>query len=89
MTPKPYDPRIHDVAGWYVCEYVHGTMVFWDGGLSRGQPVSTIPWAKSPPGKSVSSHATGLWSAGMEPLKAENGFLNDLPCMPLVGILEV
>jgi hypothetical protein len=63
-------------------------MAFWDGGLSRRQLVSTIPWAKSPPGMAVSSHATGLWSTGMEPIKANDTFLNNLPCMPLVGILH-
>jgi len=87
MQPEPYNPRKHDVAGWFVCEYVHGAMAFWDGGLSRGQLMSTIPWAKSPPGKSVLSHATGIWSAGMEPLRVEDKFLDALPCMPLVGIL--
>ena len=88
MQPKPYDPRRHDVAGWFVCEYVHGTMAFWDGGLSRGQQISTIPWAKAPTEKAIITKATGMWSSELTPLKVGDKFTNSLPSMPLVGILH-
>ena len=40
-----YDPRKHDVAGWFVSEKLDGTRCFWDGGLTRGLPTEQVPWA--------------------------------------------
>ena len=40
-----YDPAKHNVAGWFISEKLDGTRCFWDGGLSRGLPTDSIPWA--------------------------------------------
>jgi hypothetical protein len=88
-----YDPSKHDVAGWFVSEKLDGTRCFWDGGLSRGLPTDTIPWAsvidpKTGKKKSkIKAIATGLWSRYGNPIMAPDRFLNQLPCCPLDGEL--
>ena len=32
-------------AGWYVSEKLDGTRCFWDGGVTRGVPTESVPWA--------------------------------------------
>src|SRR4051812_13731200 len=40
-----YDAEKHDIAGFYISEKLDGTRCFWDGGISRGEPTASVPWA--------------------------------------------
>jgi hypothetical protein len=88
-----YDPSKHNVAGWFVSEKLDGTRCFWDGGLSRGLPTDTVPWANTIDPKTgkkkakIKPIATGLWSRYGNPIMAPDRFLNQLPCCPLDGEL--
>ena len=88
-----YDPSKFNVAGWFISEKLDGTRCFWDGGLSRGQPTDTIPWASILDPKTgqkkgkIKPVATGLWSRYGNPIMAPDSFLNQLPCCPLDGEL--
>lgn len=88
-----YNPQKHKIAGWYVSEKLDGTRCFWDGGLSRGLPTETIPWASiidpktGKRKKKIKPVATGLWSRYGNPIMAPDWFLNQLPSCPLDGEL--
>ena len=88
-----YDPSKSTVAGWFISEKLDGTRCFWDGGLSRGQPTDTVPWASVIDPKTgkrkakIKPVATGLWSRYGNPILAPDTFLNQLPCCPLDGEL--
>ena len=88
-----YDPRKHDVAGWFVSEKLDGTRCFWDGGLTRGLPTEQVPWASIIDPKTgekkakVKPLSTGLWSRYGNPIMAPDWWLNQLPCCPLDGEL--
>jgi hypothetical protein len=88
-----YDPRKHNVAGWFVSEKLDGTRCFWDGGITRGLPTETVPWASIIDPKTgqkkakIKPVATGLWSRYGNPIMAPDWWLNQLPCCPLGGEL--
>lgn len=88
-----YDPAKHNVAGWFISEKCDGTRCFWDGGLTRGLPTDTVPWASVIDPKTgkrkakIKPVATGLWSRYGNPIMAPDTFLNRLPCVPLDGEL--
>ncbi|MHC4371757.1 MAG: hypothetical protein ACYSW8_29430 [Planctomycetota bacterium] len=91
-----YDPtakKVPDISGWFVSEKLDGTRCFWDGGLSRGLPTETVPWASVTDPKTgnrkgkIKPVATGLWSRYGNPIMAPDWFLNSLPCIPLDGEL--
>jgi len=88
-----YDPHKHNVAGWFISEKLDGTRCFWDGGLTRGLPTESIPWASVTDPKTgqkkakIKPVATGLWSRYGNPIIAPDAFLNLLPCCPLDGEL--
>jgi DNA ligase-1 len=83
----------YNVAGHYISNKLDGTRCFWDGGLSRGLPTATVPWAniydpKTGDRKSkIKPVASGLWSRYGNPIMAPDWWLNQLPCMPLDGEL--
>lgn len=83
----------HDLTGWYMSEKLDGTRCFWDGGISRGLPTKTVPWANimhpktGEPKKKIKPVSTGLWSRYGNPIIAPDWFLNQLPCCPLDGEL--
>lgn len=88
-----YKPGKSKVGGWFLSEKLDGTRCLWDGGVSRGLPTESVPYASvlhpktgKPKGK-VKSIATGLWSRYGNPIMAPDWFLNTLPCMPLDGEL--
>lgn len=91
-----YDPtakKVPDITGWFISEKLDGTRCFWDGGLSRGLPTETVPWANIIDPKTgnrkgkIKPVATGLWSRYGNPIMAPDSFLNQLPCVPLDGEL--
>lgn len=92
MLAQVYDPNKHTCAGKYVSEKLDGTRAYWDGGVSRGAPLVTVPWAnvRDKTGavkKNLPSLATGLWSRYGNPIMAPDWFLNQMPCCPLDGEL--
>ena len=92
-TGQPLEPGQHDVAGWLVSEKLDGTRCFWDGGLSRGLPTESVPWASVTDPKTgerkakIKPIATGLWSRYGNPIMAPDWWLNRLPACPLDGEL--
>lgn len=93
MLSNTYDPSKHNIAGYYMSEKLDGFRAFWDGGISRGQPTISIPWANVLNPKTGSQKdkirpiATGLWSRYGNPIMAPDWFLNELPCCPFDGEL--
>lgn len=84
-----YDPKKHDLTGWYLSEKLDGMRCLWDGGITRGVPCSEVPWAntakdhirKEPP------LSTGLWSRYGKAIHAPDWWLNTLPSVFLDGEL--
>jgi len=77
------------VGHWYISEKLDGCRAFWDGGISRGEMASDVPYAncikdyrlKAPP------IATGLWSRSGKVIQAPDWWLDQLPRFPLDGEL--
>lgn len=88
-----FNPSKANVDGWFISEKLDGTRCFWDGGLTRGLPTESVPWASiidpktGGRKKKIKPKATGLWSRYGNPIIAPNWFLNQLPCCPLDGEL--
>lgn len=93
MLAKTFDPDRDALAGKYVSEKLDGSRVFWDGGVSRGVPLTTVPWANVTDPKTgnlkpnLPPLATGLWSRYGNPVFAPDWWLNQLPACPLDGEL--
>lgn len=93
MLGKNYDPDKNKIAGFYMSEKLDGIRAFWDGGISRGVPTTSVPWASVLNPKTgqlktkIKEMATGLWSRYGNPIAAPDWFLNELPCCPLDGEL--
>jgi DNA ligase-1 len=93
MLAKTYNPDKDRIGGRYVSEKLDGTRVFWDGGLSRGTPLTNVPWANltnpktGEPKPNLPLVATGLWSRYGNPIMAPDWFLNQLPACLLDGEL--
>jgi DNA ligase 1 len=78
MLAQKYDPSKHYGSfTWSV--KLDGMRCFWDGGITRGQP---IPWEPGLIG-------TGLYSRYMKPIFAPDPWLNQLPNIPLDGELWI
>jgi DNA ligase-1 len=88
-----YNAAKHQIAGFYVSEKLDGTRAFWDGGITRGLPTASVPWASVADPKTghrkakVKPISTGLWSRYGNPIMAPDWFLNQLPSCPLDGEL--
>lgn len=76
-----------DIGGWYLSEKIDGMRAFWDGGVSRGHTIDMVPWANL--GQGDEAVSTGLWSRYGNPINAPDWFLNELPCCPLDGELNI
>lgn len=82
-----------DVGGFFISEKLDGARCFWDGGVSRGLPTKSIPWANIHDPKTgrlkskIKPESTGLWSRYGNPIMAPDWWLNQLPCIPLDGEL--
>jgi DNA ligase-1 len=83
----------HDPSNMFVSEKLDGTRVFWDGGVSRGVPTESVPWANVTDPKTgerkkkILPVASGLWSRYGNPISAPDWWLNQLPQMFLDGEL--
>ncbi len=73
------------IAGWYMSEKLPGVRCFWDGGLSRDMPTTSVPFANHD--KKAKPKATGLWDRYGNPIAAPDWWINQLPPMPLDGDL--
>ena len=86
MLASNFEPVRQTSAGWFVSEKLDGMRAFWDGGISRGKPAQTIPWANTV--KDSRDHiATGLWSRYGKVIHAPDYWLNHLPPYFLDGEL--
>jgi len=89
----PYSAASVDTTGWFYSEFGTGVRCFWDGGITRGVAVGTIPWANTRYPRTNSfrvglpARASGMWSENGLPLIVPDTLLNQLPRMALDGEL--
>lgn len=81
MLAQTFDPDKHQVAGWFMSEKYDGQRCLWDGGVSRGLPKETIPWANLKKDERYQDEqiATGLWSRYGNVIHAPDWWLDKLP----------
>ncbi|GAF67329.1 unnamed protein product, partial [marine sediment metagenome] len=79
-----YRPEKHFIAGWLMSEKLDGIRFLWDGGVTRGMRVDSIPWANTAKDKSI-RYASGLWSRYGKTITAPGWWLDQLPDVPLDG----
>jgi DNA ligase 1 len=84
-----FKPEKHGVAGWWWSEKLDGQRCFWDGGVSRGKPKNSVPWANTNKDARYKDLqiATGLWSRYGNIIHAPDWFLDKLPKILLDGEL--
>lgn len=78
------------VGMWYMSEKLDGLRAFWDGGVTRGQPTSLVPWANTEKDARYITPpvSTGLWSRYGKAIQAPDWWLDKLPRgIPLDGEL--
>ena len=70
-----------DVTGWFVSEKFDGMRAFWDGGISRGELATQVPWANTLKDARlrVPAVSTGLWSRYGKVIHAPNWWVERLP----------
>lgn len=80
-------------AGMYIAEKYDGSRAWWDGGITRGMPTTSVPWANLTNPETgerkakIKPISTGLWSRYGNPINAPDWWLNQLPPMFLDGEL--
>jgi len=81
-----FDPVKHRVG---VSEKLDGMRAYWDGGWTRGQLTSQIPFANTLKDyrRIKPVHSTGLWSRYGKPIAAPDFWLAGFPNFPLDGEL--
>ena len=78
------------IRGWMLSQKMDGLRVFWDGGISRGESVRSIPfanWERDDRFVNRDYEATGLWTRNGKVIRAPVWFLDMLPNIPLDGEL--
>jgi DNA ligase-1 len=75
--------------GRYLSFKLDGQRAFWDGGITRGLPAATVPWANTAKDERLTRavDATGLWSSYGKAIQAPDWWLDRLPPLPLDGEL--
>ncbi len=91
MLAHVFKPGKHNVGGWFLSEKLDGSRCFWDGGVSRGFPTNSVPWANTVKDDRLLELqiATGLWSRSGKVIYAPNNWLDQLPKCPLDGELFI
>jgi DNA ligase 1 len=86
---KVYNPKKHGIGGYFLSEKLDGMRAYWDGGISRGNLTSEIPWANTYKDfrRVDPVYATGLWSRYGKPIYAPEWWLDKLPDIGLDGEL--
>ena len=86
-----YKQSKHPVHGWWSSEKLDGMRCYWDGGVSRDLPKSSIPWANTAKDDRYVEPpiATGLWSRYGNVIHAPDWWLDGLPDTPLDGELWI
>jgi DNA ligase-1 len=90
---KTFRPDKDDPSGMFISEKLDGSRAFWDGGITRGLPTESVPWANTINPKTgerkakIKPISTGLWSRYGNPIIAPDWWLNQLPQMFLDGEL--
>lgn len=89
LLAHEFDLRSHQVAGRYLSEKLDGMRAFWDGGISRGLPTASVPFANTEKDARLLTEqvATGLWSRYGKAIQAPDWWLDNLPPFPLDGEL--
>lgn len=85
-----FDPRKNSPCGWYASEKLDGIRCYWDGGITRGLPVTEIPFANTAKAARLKDVrvATGLWTRYGHVISAPDTFIEALPSgVPLDGEL--
>lgn len=77
------------IGGWYASEKLDGMRAFWDGGITRGIPCSSVAFANTDrkAHRIKAPMSTGLWSRYGNPIYAPEAFLEALPPFCLDGEL--
>ena len=90
---KTFRPGKDDPSGMFLSEKLDGSRAFWDGGITRGLPTESVPWANTINPQTgerkakIKPISTGLWSRYGNPIIAPDWWLNQLPQMFLDGEL--
>jgi hypothetical protein len=81
-TFDPDEKRLR-ISGWMFSEKFDGRSIYWDGGISRGDIRSAVPYAnnKGPQARQrgLLEPCTGLWSSNGNVLHAPSWWLDMLP----------
>jgi len=86
MLADIYDEDRDSVYGWRMSEKLDGMRCFWDGGISRGEWASEVPWCNVEKDKKA-VEATGLYSRYGKVIWAPDEWLDGLPGILLDGEL--
>jgi DNA ligase-1 len=78
---QTFDPKKHDVRGWWLSEKLDGMRCWWDGGVTRGLKKIDVPWANTDADDRYINipKATGLWSRNGQPICAPVWWLDEMP----------
>lgn len=81
--------KTEPVNGWLASEKLDGFRCFWDGGISRGEMKSDVPYANNAKDERYVTPpiATGTWSRYGNVWHAPQWWLDQLPQLPLDGEL--
>lgn len=71
------------LAGWLMSEKMDGQRLFWDGGVTLGMPLSTVPWMNQDWLRIHREHrntmSSGLWSRYLNPVVCPKAVVSRLP----------
>ena len=86
-----YEPARDCAAGMFLSEKLDGMRCWWDGGITRGMPKYTIPWANQLKDERYLTPpvSTGLWSRYGNVVHAPAWWLDRLPKCSLDGELYI
>lgn len=83
MLAHTFDETKHRVGGWFLSTKLDGLRAIWDGGVTRGMPITSVPFANIAKDRNTDYKSTGLWSRNFKVIRAPEWFLDRLPNIPL------